>query len=320
MFMKSLIRLLVLALTVLPATLWAQQNPQYSLFMFNKQTINPAYVGSRGAFSINADYRTQWVKVDGGPETFNIGVHTPLGRGATIPRLAAGVLFTQEEIGIQTKQGLAAQLAYRIPLSKSTILSFGVEGALYGVSYDDSNLRAEDQDDVVVNGLNGSPATSHNFSAGAYLYSTNYFLGLSSMQLLEEDRQEDQPKELESRRHFFLMGGYVLGVTTNFKLRASAIGKFVHLEDGPDSPLNGDFNLSGIFYDRFLLGATYRTDASVALTTQFQITQSLNIAYAYDFKTSSFAQSAGVSHEIFLGIDLAGKTGPMTSPRFVSYF
>ena len=317
--MRTLNKIILTLSCLLPVIAFAQQHPQYSLFMFNKQTINPGYVGSRGTFSINADYRTQWVDVDGNPETFNIGIHTPLGKGASIERLAAGLLFTNESIGAQTRQGYAAQLAYRLRVGQKTILSFGVEGSLFNISYTTSQLRSEDPNDQTINNLNEN-VMKPNVGAGVYAYHPRYFLGASSMLLLNDDTPEENANDQAFKRHYFFMGGYVQPLSDNVKLRASAIVKYVFLETASESPSNGDLNLSAIFMDRFLIGASYRTDKSWVAMTQVQISKNLNIAYGYDFDTSDFTSVAGVSHEIFLGIDLAGKTKPMTSPRFVTYF
>ncbi|TXC81718.1 PorP/SprF family type IX secretion system membrane protein [Luteibaculum oceani] len=317
--MKSLYRIFIASLLCLPFIGNAQQHPQYSLFMFNKQTINPGYVGSRNTFSINADYRTQWVGVEGNPETFNIGLHTPLGKGATIKRLAAGLLFSSENIGVQTRQGYSAQLAYRLPLGQKTVLSFGVEGSIYNISYETSKLRAENPDDQTINQLNQG-ISKPNVSAGVYVYHPNYFLGASSMLLLNKEREEGNDNDLSFRRHYFFMGGYLLPVSNNFKLRASTIVKYLFLAEANESPSNGDINLSGIIADRFLIGASYRTDGAWVAMAQIQLNKHLNVAYGYDFKTSNYASVAGVSHEVYLGIDIAGKSKPMTSPRFVTYF
>lgn len=316
--MKKLLCIL-LAVVSLSEFASAQQNPQYSLFMFNKQTINPAYVGSRGTLSMNADFRTQWVKVDGNPETFNIGVHSALGKGAMVPRLAAGLLYSNESIGFQTRQSIAAQLAYRVPVSNQAILSFGVEGSYFTTSFDASQIRAEDQNDIVVNSL-GENNSKPDVSAGVYLYHPRYFVGASSMMLLSKERAEDDVNDVTFRRHYFLMAGYIMPVNDWLKLRANVINKYVFLDEFSDSPNNADFNISAIFSDRFLLGLSYRTDHTLVALTQFQITESLNVAYGFDFKTSQYAKTAGVSHEIYIGIDIAGKAKSLTSPRFVTYF
>lgn len=298
---------------------FAQQNPQYSLFMFNKQTINPAYVGSRGTLSINADYRTQWIQAGGNPDTYNVGIHSPLGGGATVPRLAAGVLFSNEELGALTRRAYSGQLAYRLPLGEQTILSFGLEGTIYTFSYATNELRSEDANDPTIGTL-GQNSSHPNFSAGLYMYHPRYYVGASSMLLLDNRTGEVQADEVAYRRHYFVMGGYVQPLSENLKLRLNVMNKYVFLQDLNRSPNTADFNLSAIFYDRFLIGASYRTDNSIIAITQFQLTNFLNVAYGFDFKTNDYTRVAGVSHEIYLGIDINGKSSPLTSPRFVTYF
>ncbi len=299
----------------------AQQNPQYSLFMFNKQAINPAYVGSRGSFSINADYRTQWVATEGNPETFNIGVHTPLGKGALIPRLAAGLMYSHESLGAQERNNIAAQIAYRTPVGEETILSFGLEGSMYNISYNASNLRAEDANDATIAML-GENNMQINFSGGVYLYHDRYYAGLSAVSLANPNNSNmDQPTaEITFRRHYYAMAGYLQPVNDWLKLRANVINKYVYIQETGESPNTADINLSAIFADRFLVGASYRTDKTAIAMAQFQINSYLNLAYAYDFKTSQYSRLAGASHEVFLGIDLGGNTRSLTSPRFVTYF
>lgn len=41
--------------------LYAQQDPQYTQYMYNTTMINPAYAGSRGTLNVFGMYRTQWV-------------------------------------------------------------------------------------------------------------------------------------------------------------------------------------------------------------------------------------------------------------------
>ena len=56
----------------------AQQDPQYSMYMFNGLYLNPAYAGSHEVISISAIYRHQWAGFEGAPRSASIGVHTPL--------------------------------------------------------------------------------------------------------------------------------------------------------------------------------------------------------------------------------------------------
>ena len=59
--------------------LLAQQDAQYTQYMYNTASVNPAYAGSRGHLSIAALHRSQWVGLDGAPVTQTINLHSPVG-------------------------------------------------------------------------------------------------------------------------------------------------------------------------------------------------------------------------------------------------
>lgn len=297
---------------------FAQQDPHYSLFMFNKQAINPAYVGSRGTVSASMDYRTQWTGIEGNPETFNVGVHSPIGKGATIPNHAAGLFFYNDNIGLSKRNGLAAQYAYRLRVSEGTMLSFGLEANILFLNKGVDKLNVpESGDDALNNGSSNSALP--NFGAGLYLFNERYYAGISAPKLLKQSTISDDAS-LDQEQHYYAMAGYVFPVTEDIKLRANGLLKYVEV-NGFESPFTADLNLSGIYQDRYLLGASYRTDNTLILMAQVQITKNLNFGYAFDLKTSEYERATdSFSHEFFLGFDLGTSSKKITNPRFVSYF
>ncbi|HCQ76363.1 MAG TPA: hypothetical protein DIV44_06090, partial [Leeuwenhoekiella sp.] len=78
----SLIKISLLMVFLLSYSLGiAQQDPQYTQYMYNPLVINPAYAGNRGVTSILLLHRSQWVGLDGAPSTQNLSVHSPIGLG-----------------------------------------------------------------------------------------------------------------------------------------------------------------------------------------------------------------------------------------------
>ena len=65
--MKKIYPLIILFATWSAAT--AQQDAQYTQFMFNKLAYNPAYAGSIESPTLTAIYRKQWIGLEGSPET-----------------------------------------------------------------------------------------------------------------------------------------------------------------------------------------------------------------------------------------------------------
>ena len=307
--------------TGLAVAAMAQQQPQYSLFMFTKQTVNPAYVGSRDALSVNSDYRTQWTAVDdGNPETFFVGVHSPLGKGAEVSHHAGGLKFFHDQIGVTTTNSFGAQYAYRLRLGEKTLLSLGMEANFTSVSNNVGDLRVDDPNDAAIQQMSDGNKLYPNFGFGAYLYNDRYYLGVSAPTLLEREELSDDIDDFNTVRHYFAMAGYLQPINDLFKVRVNGMLK-LDREGVTDLPVSSDFNLSGIYRDRFILGASYRTDNTIIAMAHVQVTRLLNVGYAYDFKSGEYGRTAGGnSHEIFIGLDFGEANKRLTTPRFVSYF
>src|SRR6478609_10456187 len=94
---------------------FAQQDAQYTQYMYNTININPAYAGSRGALSLFALHRTQWVGLDGAPITNAVSVNTPFNN----TNLGAGLSIVNDEIGPSTSNSISADISYTIPVSES---------------------------------------------------------------------------------------------------------------------------------------------------------------------------------------------------------
>ena len=317
--MKKLSIILITVLTTLVVS--AQQQQQYSLFQFTKQAINPGYVGSTGLLSAGLDYRNQWVKSDGAPETFSAGVHGLLGnRGSKLSAHGAGVFFYSDKIGATKTNSVSAQYAYRVRVSGTTTLALGVQGSITNTGTDYRGLKAFDANDPTAAGATAS--NTANFGAGLYLYSNRFFAGLSAPVLIDNDKDFDKnPATVRYTRHYNLMAGYLQPVNDIFKLRLNVLARYAETETSyTDGPAIADFNLAGIFFDRFLVGASYRTDNTVLGMVQVQMNRYLNLGYALDFNTGKIGNAAGVSHEIFLGFNLPSSGASFTTPRFISYF
>ena len=71
--------LVLFALGLFTTNSYAQQDAQYTQYMYNPMSINPAYAGSRDVLSLVGIYRSQWVGLDGAPRTLNFSGHTPVG-------------------------------------------------------------------------------------------------------------------------------------------------------------------------------------------------------------------------------------------------
>lgn len=286
----------------------AQQDAQYTQYMYNTIEINPAYAGSRGALSVFGLYRTQWVGLDGAPETSTFSVNTPLSNSD----LGLGVSLVNDKIGPTTENTLSADLSYTIPTSETWNLSFGIKGTANLFNLDINKLTMEDQDDPQFQNLKNR--FSPNVGAGIYYHSDRAYIGLSVPNFIETNRYDsDDTAIFKEKINYYLIAGYVFNLDRleYIKFKPAVMTKMVE-----GAPLQVDVSGNFMFNDKFVLGLAYRWSASVSAMAGFQVTKGMYIGYGYDHETTRLRKYNSGSHEIFLRFDFFNNYNKMISPRF----
>ena len=294
----------------------AQQDAQYTQYMFNTLSVNPAYAGSRGQLSLAGLYRSQWVGVNGAPETFTINLHSPIRNS----RLGYGVSVVSDNIGDGTVQEtyLDAVLSYTIYVSDFAKLSFGLKAGGNFLSLDFAKLRNFDQE--VVQQDNIDSQFSPNFGLGVYYHTDKFYAGLSLPNVLETEYFDNDASDANSinflsaeRMNIYVITGYVFDLNGNIKFKPAVLTKAVG-----GAPLQVDLSASFLFNDRFSFGAAYRWDAAVSALAGFQITDQVMLGLAYDRETTDLGgeQFNDGSIEVFLRLELLKRFQRTISPRF----
>jgi len=288
----------------------AQQDPQYTQYMYNMNVVNPAYAGSRGTLSLGLLGRTQWTSIDGAPKTFTFDAHAPLGR-----KVGMGISVIADEIGPAKEQNIYADFSYTLTTSERGKLAFGLKGGvtLLDVNLLDVVLPQTDNsgDDLFDENINDA---FPNFGAGVYYYTDKFYVGFSAPNILKSthlDKDNINTKAAEEV-HYFLTSGYVFDLSSTLKFKPSVMLKGV-----TGAPLSIDVNANFLLYDRFELGASYRVDDAVSALFNFGVTPDFRIGYAYDYTISDYSNSVtGGSHEIILLYDIDFSKKNLKSPRF----
>jgi type IX secretion system PorP/SprF family membrane protein len=304
-FKKSLLSLLLLLISISSV---AQQDAQYSMYMFNPLAVNPAYAGSRGALSATLLHRSQWVGLDGAPQTQTLSIHSPL-RNESI---GLGFSLVNDKIGANKNTGLYADFAYRIQLNRhNDKLAFGVKGGVDLFSSDFNDLAVTDNtDDVYLTPL--SNKTMPNFGFGVYYYGKRHYVGLTVPKLVQNDLSGGNSTITATQdRHFFFIAGYVFKLSSTVDFKPSVIAKMT-----AGAPLSTDFNASFLFYEKLWLGAMYRHGDSFGLNVVYNFTEFLRAGYAYDYTTTELGNYNNGSHEIMIGFDLQTNSKSFKTPRF----
>ena len=291
---------------------FAQQDAQYTQYMYNTININPAYAGSRGCLSIFGLHRTQWVGLDGAPVTNTVSVNTPID-GTNI---GLGLSFINDRIGPSDENNVAGDFSYTIPTSENYKLSFGAKVSLNFLNVDFNKVNPYDKSDSrLVNNVDNK--FSPNIGAGLYLHSDNTYVGVSVPNILET-RHFDRSSLTSStnfsakeRMNLYVIAGHVFDLNEDIKFKPAALAKVV-----TGAPLQVDVTANFMFNEKFVVGLAYRWSAALSALVGFQATDSWYIGYGYDLETTKLAGYNSGSHEIFLRYELFNKYDKIVSPRF----
>ncbi|MBF7092511.1 type IX secretion system membrane protein PorP/SprF [Flavobacterium sp. ALJ2] len=286
---------------------FAQQDAQYTQYMYNTMTLNPGYTGTSGATSIFGIYRAQWVGLDGAPKTGSFSIQTPVSENGQ----GLGLSIINDQIGPTKETTFSVNYSYPIQLSEEVKLSLGLSavGNFWEIDY--TKLNIHEGNDMLLTGLESK--FSPNIGAGAYFHTDKWYFGISVPMFLETEFYDDVKVSVASRKkHFYAMGGYVFELSDAIKFKPAAMIKTVS-----GSPLAVDLSANFLFEEKLTLGAAYRWDAAVSAMAGFQISQGLNIGYSYDFDTQKIGNYNSGSHEVFLRFDISSKSVyKMITPRF----
>ena len=297
---------LSISATLFCTVLFAQQESQYTQYMYNTMLFNPAYTGSREVGSLFGTFRTQWVGIKGAPTNGSVSYHQPM---QSLRNVGLGGSIFRESIGPQSQTELAVDVSYTINFENSK-LAFGLQGSgsIFQIDYDE--LRKQDATDVSLIGKES--VFSPNLGAGVYWYTNKYYLGFSVPNMLETSHYKNNSVSvLKNSQHLYLIGGYVFDLNDNVKFKPAVLSKVAF-----GAPLQVDASLNFMFNEKFVLGAAYRWSAAVSVMAGFQINDRWFAGYGYDYETTELSKYNSGSHEIFLRYELVKTYKKIVSPRF----
>lgn len=297
--MKKIITILVFITAV---TTSAQQLPQFTQYVYNTMSVNPAYAGSRETLSATVLHRNQWQGLEGNPTTSTLSVHSPL----KYSRIGLGLSFINDNLGDESTNYLYGNFSYTVPLTESVNMSFGLNAGL--TNYD---LNTPDINDPFFN--DGFSQWNPNFGAGVYISNRMWYIGVSSPRLLNTDLNEGEFAAIE-RNSYYTIAGVVFDVGETTKFKTTAIAKITN-----GAPANYDLTASFLFFDKLWLGGSYRfNDAdNFGILADYQISNSFRFGYAYDVPTGDIRPYTGGTHEAILIYELPIiQLGGVKSPRF----
>jgi type IX secretion system PorP/SprF family membrane protein len=301
--MKTKIFSIVLMFTTFVS--FAQQDAQFTQYMYNTININPAYAGSRGALSMFALHRTQWVGLEGAPVTNTVSMNTPLNSS----NLGLGISLINDKIGPTHENTISTDISYTVPTSETYKLSFGVKATANLFDLDESRLTPAQAGDPSLQNYN---TFSPNIGAGVYLHSDKAYVGLSIPNFIETNRYDDNEVAIfKEKINYYLIAGYVFDFTDSIKFKPAFLSKMTE-----GAPLQVDVSGNFMINEKFVIGVAYRWSAAMSAMVGFQVSDGMYIGYGYDQETTNLENYNSGSHEIFLRYEIFKNNGKITTPRF----
>jgi len=295
-------------------TLTAQQDPQYSQYVYNPIVVNPAYAGNRGVASIVGLHRSQWVGLDGAPRTQTLSFQTPISNS----RLGLGLSIVNDAIGPSDETYASVDFSYTIPAGDQARLSFGLKSGVHVLNVDFRRLNIFDTEDPRVT-ENIENKLSPILGLGIYYHTKKFYVGLSSPNLLQTDHFEDRNDSSSAtyiaseRRHLFGTAGYVFDLNDAIKFKPATMVKLVQ-----GAPLQLDLTASFLFNEKLTLGVAYRWSAAVTGLVGFQLNEQVLIGFAYDRETTELGNAIfnDGSYELFIRFEFFNSYDRIITPRF----
>ena len=337
--MKKIILTQFVLLLVLAGN--AQQRPHYTQYILNNYILNPALSGIENYTDVKMSVRDQWVGLNGAPKTCYFTIQGPIGkkdykttatsfdlpgenpRGnaywenytASDPHHGIGFSLINDKTGLYNHLNIDVSYAYHIGISPRTNIAAGFSGGFTRISYDRSKSTPVNPNDPALGNINGNiNRTAPDLNAGIWLYSANYFAGLSVQQLVAP--KVDFGNEGDGFKliaHYFATAGYRFMLNDDINALPSVMIKYI---PGGAIKTQFDLNLKLQYRDQFWIGGSYRLQDGYAAMAGLSISSKLNVGYSYDLTQTKLNTTSRGTHEFIIGFLLGNRYGD-SCPRNV---
>jgi type IX secretion system PorP/SprF family membrane protein len=323
--MKTTFKIIgITLLVVLAATResFGQQLPQFSQYIFNGLHVNPGYAGYKGEPYIQSTFRSQWIRFPGSPETFTVTADLSANEGT----MGFGISLLSDNLGPARTTGGLLTYAYRIQTGARSHLGLGVSAGVTEYMIDGSELDPNDQNDGLIPQGRVNLFTP-NLNSGLFFHTPRFYAGFSVYNMIGKRALEREDVALAYHDfHYYLTAGAMIPLSDNIQFKPSFLIKEVK-----GAPTNYDINGMFLFFEKFWMGASYRSNMkiwndnlednlsnrnAVAAIVEIFATDRLRIGYAYDHNLNVLQDYRSNSHEFSLGYYMIPRTAKIKNQRW----
>lgn len=286
----------------------AQQDPMFTQYYFNTQTVNPAYAGTWESMGFLVLGRHQWTGFPGAPKTYTLSVQTPTRN----EKVGLGFNIVNDKYGYVKTIGLMGDYSYRLQVGQESYLRLGLKAGFTNYSNDLSRYLQDPDSPYDPSGDDMIDVKfMPNFGVGAFLYGENYYVSLSIPKMVQNkftNNYNNFSTQAEVR-HLFLLAGYVFTLSSDLKFKPTFLTKAVM-----DAPVEFDLTANFLLRDKVWLGAMYRTGDAYGFVAQWVIDKQLRLGYAVDFTTTRLQHHHNGTHEVMISYEI-GLRRKWSTPR-----
>lgn len=286
--------------------LHAQQEGLFTQYMFNPAIFNPAYVVTKESPSFYLQHRKQWGNLEGSPKTAFMSYQHP----SLFQNLGFGLNVVSDNLGPVSNFNVSTDLATLVRVSEKWNTSLGIKLAYNSLNINFDLLNIYNPSDPFFTS-NVENLSFFNVGFGIFVFSEKTYFGFSSPSILKQNHFNDESlvRKASAEQHYYFTAGHVISVSEHLKIKPSAIVRYVK-----NLPMQMDVSVNSFFYDKFILGVSYRLKSAISATAGIYVTNSLLIGYSHDSETNRLRSFAGNSSEFFLRWEIQPKE--IVNPRF----
>ena len=317
--MRKLIILSLLLFAALPL-LVAQQDEQFTQFMYHKLGFNPAYAGMQETPTFTALVRQQWLGLEGAPQSQLLTFNMPL----TASGIGLGANVSRHSIGATERLTADISYCYRFNLGRGGRMGIGLSSSvrMLRINFDETeSTQPRDGDPAIPAGMQSKMVP--NFGAGIYYSNQTFYVGFSAPRLLTNNIDFAEEGTVISREvpHYYLMGGILVRLGGKVQMQAQAF-----LKNVGGAPFDADINLNFIFSETVYSGVSYRLGGSSStgvgeagsLLLGMQFSDRFMFGLSYDMTLSELRSYSSGSMEVVVRYGIGGRSrgDEILSPRF----
>ncbi|WP_435261649.1 PorP/SprF family type IX secretion system membrane protein [Tenacibaculum sp. nBUS_03] len=270
----------------------AQNTADYTVFSYNLNLANPAFVGKNEKIQLTTNYKKVWAGIENSLSTSVVSFSGPFNNG-----IGLGITILRDHFYLFNETIASVEASYSVQINDRNSFLFGIkaQGAFFNADLNTINTQTAN-DPLFTSTINNFRP---NFSLGIALKNEKYFAHIALLDVLENSRFSGNSNLISNQSHLKINagGGFYSSLSDNLKLTSTALIRIIE-----GTPLSFDLTSMLEINKQFDIGFTYRWNNAVMGNILIEATSWAQLGYSYGFSINDIAKYNNGTHEFFLRI------------------